>query len=183
MAKVSSNCERFEPRSHFKRLSLIVRVNLVLNRTVVVDSDWRFDNLCGSHLQSHLQSFWLWRWVPHRLSKRQSLSTTTVLFRTTFTRTIKLNLLSLLTVARVSRLFTVVKIRLLAVGLGLDTNIRIIFKDIYKILRYCQRRREKLPLRLGKGFKCACLPVLFGTMSLWIVLYKIIVSTLGTRCL
>ena len=33
-------CERFEHRSHFKsRLSLIVRVNLVLNRTVVVDSD------------------------------------------------------------------------------------------------------------------------------------------------
>ena len=33
-------CERFEPRSHFKsRLSLIVRVNVVLNRTVVVDSD------------------------------------------------------------------------------------------------------------------------------------------------
>ena len=29
------NCERFEPRSH-----LIVRVNVVLNRTVVVDSDW-----------------------------------------------------------------------------------------------------------------------------------------------
>ena len=45
-------CERFEPRSHFQsRLSLIVRVNVVLNRTV--DSDWRFDNLCGSHLQSH----------------------------------------------------------------------------------------------------------------------------------
>ena len=33
------NCERFEPRSHFKRLSLIVRVNVVLNKTVVVDSD------------------------------------------------------------------------------------------------------------------------------------------------
>ena len=33
------NCERFEPRSHFKRLSLIVPVNVVLNRTVVVDSD------------------------------------------------------------------------------------------------------------------------------------------------
>ena len=32
-------CERFEPRSHFKRLSLIVRVNVVLNRSVVVDSD------------------------------------------------------------------------------------------------------------------------------------------------
>ena len=33
-------CERFEPKSHFKsRLSLIVRVNVVLKRTVVVDSD------------------------------------------------------------------------------------------------------------------------------------------------
>ena len=33
-------CERFEPRSHFKSsLSLIVQVNVVLNRTVVVDSD------------------------------------------------------------------------------------------------------------------------------------------------
>ena len=30
---------------------MIVLVNLVLNRTVV-DSDWRFDSLCGSHLQS-----------------------------------------------------------------------------------------------------------------------------------
>ena len=41
------------PMSHFiSRLSLIVRVNVVLNRTVVVDSDWRFDKLCRSHLQS-----------------------------------------------------------------------------------------------------------------------------------
>ena len=31
---------------------MIVRVNVVLNRTVVVDSDRRFDNLCGSHLNS-----------------------------------------------------------------------------------------------------------------------------------
>ena len=29
------------------RLSLIARVNVVLNRTVVVDSDLHFDNLCG----------------------------------------------------------------------------------------------------------------------------------------
>ena len=51
-------CERFEPRSHFKsRLSLIVRVNVVLNRTVFVDSDWRFDNLCGSHLQSQSELY------------------------------------------------------------------------------------------------------------------------------
>jgi len=33
-------CERLEPRSHFiSRLSMIVRVNVVLNRTVVVDND------------------------------------------------------------------------------------------------------------------------------------------------
>ena len=152
------NCERIEPRSHFKsRLSLIVLVNVVLNRTVVVDSDLRFDNPCGSHLQSQSElyhvswwyytlvidligelrrdvigrlsvkpwCYWLWRIVISNwcvsirllsllnsrlllvklsvlqsfslclsLSKRQSLSTT-VLFRTTFTRTIKLNLLLL----------------------------------------------------------------------------------------
>ena len=34
-----------------------VGVILVLNRTVVVDSDWRFDNLCRSHLQSHVRSY------------------------------------------------------------------------------------------------------------------------------
>ena len=40
MVKPSYNCERFEPRSHFKsRFSLIVQVNVVLYRTVVVDSD------------------------------------------------------------------------------------------------------------------------------------------------
>ena len=40
--KILCNCERFEPRSHFKsRLSLIVRVNVVLNRSVVVDNDGR----------------------------------------------------------------------------------------------------------------------------------------------
>ena len=44
-------CERFEPRVHFvSRLSMIVRINVVLNRTVA-DSNRRFDNLCGSHLQ------------------------------------------------------------------------------------------------------------------------------------
>ena len=38
--------------NHFiSRLSMIVRVNVVLNRTVV-NSDRRFDNLCGSHLYS-----------------------------------------------------------------------------------------------------------------------------------
>ena len=52
-------CERFEPRSHFlSRLSMILCVNVVLNRTVVVvDSDWRFDNLSSSHLQSQSELY------------------------------------------------------------------------------------------------------------------------------
>ena len=46
----------------FKRLSLIVRVNVVLDRTVIVDSDWRFDNLCGSHLQSQSELYHVSWW-------------------------------------------------------------------------------------------------------------------------
>ena len=44
------------------RLSLIVRVNVVLNKTVIVDSDWRFDNLCGSHLQSQSELYHVSWW-------------------------------------------------------------------------------------------------------------------------
>ena len=40
----------FEPRSNIPWLKKIIWVIGVLSRTVV--SDWRFDNLCGSHLQS-----------------------------------------------------------------------------------------------------------------------------------
>ena len=40
LLQIKMCCERFEPRSHFKsRLSLIVQVNVVLNRTVIVDTD------------------------------------------------------------------------------------------------------------------------------------------------
>ena len=41
---------------------------------------------------THFDSLWLWRWLPHMLSKRQSLLTT-VLLRTTFTWTIMFILL------------------------------------------------------------------------------------------
>ena len=74
----SSNfCERFEPRSHFiSRLSMIDWVNVVLNKTIVNDSDWRFDNLCGSYLQSQSEFYvcmlwvdgiklWLLTWLVH----------------------------------------------------------------------------------------------------------------------
>ena len=33
----------------------------VLNGTVVVDSDWRFDNLYGSHLQSESELYHVYR--------------------------------------------------------------------------------------------------------------------------
>ena len=40
MISACSICEKFEPRSHFiSRLSRITHVNVVLNRTIVVDSD------------------------------------------------------------------------------------------------------------------------------------------------
>ena len=35
---------------------MIVRMNIVLNRTVVVDSDCYFDSLCGSHASSQSKS-------------------------------------------------------------------------------------------------------------------------------
>ena len=41
------------------RPSMIIRVNVVLHRTVVVDSDLSFD-LCGSHLQSRQGEVWYW---------------------------------------------------------------------------------------------------------------------------
>ena len=49
-------CERLEPKCHFIcRLSMIVWVNVALNRTII-DSDWHFDNLCG---QSSKVSKWV----------------------------------------------------------------------------------------------------------------------------
>ena len=44
----------FEPRSLSRLCGLIVRVRVVPRRTVVGDIDRRFDNLSGSHHQSHV---------------------------------------------------------------------------------------------------------------------------------
>ena len=41
------------------RLILIIRVNVVLNMTVVVDSDWHFDDLRSSQLQSQSELYQL----------------------------------------------------------------------------------------------------------------------------
>ena len=54
------------------RLSMIIRVNVVLNRTVV-DNDWRFDNLYGNHLQS--QIFTSTRWDSTWRDEQQSSRT------------------------------------------------------------------------------------------------------------
>ena len=44
----------FEPRSTSSSYIIIVRVSVVLRRTVV--GDWNFDNLSRSHLQSQVNS-------------------------------------------------------------------------------------------------------------------------------
>ena len=53
--------------------SVIVRVNVVLKRTVG-DSDWRFDNLRGRHLQSHCDI------VPQETYKKWPILLTIAIF-------------------------------------------------------------------------------------------------------
>ena len=48
------NGKWFEPRSLSRLCGLIVRVRVVPRRTVVGDIDRRFNNLSGSHHQSHV---------------------------------------------------------------------------------------------------------------------------------
>ena len=45
-------------------------VNVVLNRTVVVNSDRRFDNLYGSHLQSQSELYHVSRLLGSNLSQK-----------------------------------------------------------------------------------------------------------------
>ena len=70
-------CSLRTSRSHFiSRLSMTDRVNVVLRRTVVVDRDLRFDNLCGSHLQSQGE---VWYWIDMAASLPQiNLPLTTI---------------------------------------------------------------------------------------------------------
>ena len=49
-------------------------MNIVLNRTVVVDSDWRFDNLCSSHLWSQSELYHV-SWWYHTLAEAHGLLT------------------------------------------------------------------------------------------------------------
>ena len=121
--QVHWQCMVWTQESLISRWSMIVRANVVQKRTVV-DTDWRFHNLCGSlrskrflasssrklgreqkkrkdarpnfRAVTRLETLATQatcavvifkvkvsqRWLPHRLSKRQSVSTT-VLLRTT----------------------------------------------------------------------------------------------------
>ena len=59
------------------RSSFIVGMNVVLNRTIVVDSDLRFDNLCGSHLHSQSE---LYHVLPMVLRWRASRESSAIKF-------------------------------------------------------------------------------------------------------
>ena len=59
---ISSKCNVEAIKNTKSRLSLTVWVNVVMNRTVVVDSDWRFDNLCGRHVRIKV-SWWYYTMV------------------------------------------------------------------------------------------------------------------------
>ena len=51
----------------YSSLSVIIQVNVALNRAVV-DSDWRFGNLCRSHVQSKSESYHVSWWLLQDLS-------------------------------------------------------------------------------------------------------------------
>ena len=78
---------------------------LLYGNTILGFSGVTLSNVVTTHFESdviqltrrsrHPPLIWLWRWLLHSLSKCQSLSITTVLFRTTFTWTIILNLRNL----------------------------------------------------------------------------------------
>ena len=59
----------FEPRSNIPWLKKIFWVTGVLRRTVV--SDWRFDNLCGSHLQSQVVVLVSWKFKKQQFTGNQ----------------------------------------------------------------------------------------------------------------
>ena len=57
----------------YSSLSMIIQVKVALNRAVV-DSDWRFGNLCCSHVQSKSESYHVSWWLLQDLSLTYSKS-------------------------------------------------------------------------------------------------------------
>ena len=87
-----------ERRTDGSKRPMNLRVFIANNiKALLKDNLWHCDlidqsgqiNKVQYHQLTWYISLWLWRSLPHGLSKRQSLLTTTVLFRTTFTWTKK----------------------------------------------------------------------------------------------
>ena len=57
----------------YSSLSMIIQVNVALNRAVV-DSDWCFGNLCCSHVQSKSELYYVSWWSLQDLSLTYSKS-------------------------------------------------------------------------------------------------------------
>ena len=101
-------------------------------------------------------SFWLWRWLPHRLSKRQSLLTAALL-RTTFTWTIKLNLLMIIFFLPVSQITAKFKGKLTKNGY-LEMPVVIASSDDETVIQAQKNAQTKpaslRPLRRRGTFFC-----------------------------
>ena len=68
---LSSHSKWFEPRSISSLYCVIVLVRVVLKRTVV--GDYLFDDLKGSHLQSHVKRVFQSSFFLQMLDKRKSV--------------------------------------------------------------------------------------------------------------
>ena len=93
---------------------------------------------------------WLWRWLPLRLSKRQSMSSQTVLLRTTLTRTIVLyfmiwllgsNHLQLIIMLLITKRLADVKVIL---NYKLLNNPKVVWKNELKAKQFVMWTKEFL---------------------------------------
>ena len=78
--------------NHCLVLSSQLHLGSTDSRPITSRISWPITSTTGVFIVSTdvTQITWLWRWLPLRLSKRQSMSSQTVLLRTTLTRTIVL---------------------------------------------------------------------------------------------
>ena len=107
------------------------------------------------HQLTWYNSFWLWRWLPHKLSKRHSLLTTALL-RTTFTWTIKLNLLMIIFFLSVSQIKAKFKGKLTKNGY-LELPVVIASSDdetVIEAQKNAQTKPASQPLRRRGTFFC-----------------------------
>ena len=85
-------CRRIETHQSLFSLSSQLHLGSTDSRPITSRISWPMTSTTGVLIVSTdvTQVTWLWRWLSLRLSKRQSMSSQTVLLRTTLTRTIVL---------------------------------------------------------------------------------------------